>query len=123
MSTFYSGLAAQPAAPIEDALTFWGAAPPPTSTYSYQIPGYQYAYGPLLPSSTSGGATQRFPQSTLADLPQTQNVGSYITPNLPTWLIPIVGSLFLLMLVNFAPSFYRPTVVFLCGLILYWIAK
>jgi hypothetical protein len=83
---------------------------------------------PLL-GSTSGFATiGGYPSTKTTDLNKSGQgivgtAASTLTPNLPTWMIPIFGSIAVIMLVNVWPALYSPVVIGLIGIILLWLTQ
>lgn len=89
-------------------------APLPVSTYGHQIQGNPYAY--------KGFPYNQQPQppsaSTLSAL-----AGAYLTPNLPSWIIPIFGTIATIIVVSVWPTLYPAVVIGLVGIILLWLTQ
>lgn len=61
-------------------------------------------------------------QPTPAQQPFNQELAlSYIRPNLPMWVIPVVGALAVVALAN--TFLYKAIVMILVGMIVFWIAR
>jgi hypothetical protein len=50
-------------------------------------------------------------------------VATYLTPNLPSWVIPIAGVILTIVVVDVWPTLYTPIVIGLIGIILLWLTQ
>jgi hypothetical protein len=51
------------------------------------------------------------------------SVQANLAPNLPSWLIPVFGSIVVIVIVNVWPSLYASVVIGLIGIILLWLTQ